>query len=89
MRKKINQTLVEDNQKKRKHHTATKDIRWERLDNTAHLFPAIAGERMTNVYRFSLTLKDIIEPELLQQALDIVLPKFDGFNLRIRTGVFW
>lgn len=91
MRKKGNQTLLEDNQKKnrKKYHIPAKDIRWERLDNTAHLFPAIAGENRSNVYRVSITLTDFIEPDLLQQALDIVLPKFDGFNLRMRVGVFW
>jgi NRPS condensation-like uncharacterized protein len=26
---------------------------------------------------------------LLQEALDIVLPKFDGMNLRLRQGIFW
>ena len=66
-----------------------KEIRWDKLDNTAHLFPVIAGERMSNVYRISITLTELIDPELLQQALDIVLPKFDGFNLRLRRGVFW
>ena len=71
---------------KRKH---SRDIRWDKLDNTAHLFPVIAGERMSNVYRISVTLKELVDPELLQQALDIVLPKFDGFNLRLRRGVFW
>ena len=67
----------------------SKEIRWDKLDNTAHLFPVIAGERMSNVYRISVTLKEPVDPELLQQALDIVLPKFDGFNLRLRRGVFW
>ena len=66
-----------------------KEIRWERLDNTAHLFPVIAGENMSNVYRISVTLSELVEPELLQAALDIVLPKFDGFNLRLRQGIFW
>lgn len=66
-----------------------KNIRWDKLDNTAHLFPVIAGESMTNVYRISAVLKEDINPELLQQALDIVLPKFDVFNVRLRTGVFW
>lgn len=91
MRKKTNQIVQEDNEKKivKKQSVFQKDIRWERLDNTAHLFPAIAGENMSNVYRFSVTLTDMIEPELLQQALDIVLPKFDGFNVRMRSGVFW
>lgn len=64
-------------------------IRWEKLDNTANVFPVTAGESMTNVYRISVTLREQIQPEILQEALDIVLPKMDGFNLRLRTGVFW
>lgn len=66
-----------------------RDIRWEKLDNTAHLFPVIANEQMSNVYRVSVTLNELIDPALLQKALDILLPKFDGFNLRQRSGVFW
>ena len=40
MRKKTNQIVQEDNQKKtvKKQSIFQKDIRWERLDNTAHLF---------------------------------------------------
>ncbi|MDE7476456.1 MAG: hypothetical protein K2M91_00660, partial [Lachnospiraceae bacterium] len=72
-----------------KEASTTREIRWDKLDNTAHLFPVIAGESMSNVYRISVTLTELINPELLQQALDIVLPKFDGFNLRLRQGVFW
>ena len=64
-------------------------IRWDKLDNTANLFPCIAGESMTNVYRISVTLTENVNQEKLQEALDIVLPKFDGFNVRLRTGVFW
>ena len=64
------------------------DIRWDKLDNTAHLFPVIAGEAMSNVYRISVTLGEQIQGEILQKALDVVLPKFDGFNLRLRQGVF-
>lgn len=98
MKKKEKQTRTEelpektegrDNEKEHKKENAYKDIRWDKLDNTAHLFPVIAGESMSNVYRISVTLKEMIQPELLQQALDIVLPKFDGFNLRLRQGVFW
>ena len=70
-------------------YSSRRYIRWQKLDNTAILFPAIAGESMTNVYRISVTLKEEINPEVLQQALDIILPKFDGFNVRLRSGVFW
>jgi NRPS condensation-like uncharacterized protein len=62
---------------------------WEKLDNTANLFPVIAGEHMTNTYRISCELNEMIDPNLLQQALDRVLPRFPGFNLRLHTGFFW
>lgn len=91
MRKKTVSREETPNEEKpaKKKKNPQRDIRWERLDNTAHLFPAIAGENMSNVYRISVTLSEPVEPELLQQALGIVLPKFDGFNLRLRKGVFW
>lgn len=64
-------------------------IRWEKLDNTALLFPVTAGENVSNVYRISVILKDNIQPDVLQGALDIVLPKFPGFDMRMRKGFFW
>ena len=67
----------------------SQEIRWDKLDNTANLFPVIAGESMSNVYRISVTLTELVDPGLLQEALDIVLPKFDGFNLRLQKGIFW
>lgn len=90
MRKKVTpEGITPETDRKKKKKSAQKDIRWEHLDNTAHLFPAIAGENMSNVYRICVTLTELVEPDLLQQALDMVLPKFDGFNLRMRKGVFW
>ncbi len=77
--------LRKEDAKYRKTHM----IRWDKLDNTAHLFPVIAGESMTNVYRISVTLKEEIQKEILQDALDMMLPKFDGFNVRLRQGIFW
>lgn len=66
-----------------------KTIKWDKLDNTAHVFPVIAGETMSNVYRISVVLKENIQEDYLQQALNDVLPRFSGFNLRLRRGVFW
>ena len=79
----------EKEQKKENTYFSERDIKWDKLDNTANLFPVIAGESMTNVYRISVVLKEQVNPEKLQEALDIILPKFDGFNLRLRQGVFW
>ena len=71
--------------KKRRNHT----IEWEKLDNTANLFPAIATQNMTNVYRISVTLKEEIQGAVLQLALDKVLERFDTFRVRMRKGIFW
>lgn len=65
------------------------EIKWDKLDNTAHIFPVIAGESMSNVYRISVTLKERIKPGYLQEALDRVLPWFEVFRVRLRKGIFW
>ena len=84
--KKLSSRMAQEKKDKRSKH---RHIRWDKLDNTANLFPSIAGESMTNVYRISVTLTEDVDPELLQKALDIVLPKFELFNVRLRTGIFW
>ncbi len=66
-----------------------KEIKWDKLDNTAHLFPVIAGIGVSNVYRLSMVLKEEIKKDLLQQALDETLPLFPVFNTRLRQGMFW
>lgn len=70
-------------------HDRNTEISWEKLDNSALMYPIITGEDMTNVYRMTATLKEEINPELLQRALDTVLPKFPGFNSRLRQGMHW
>ncbi len=76
-------------EKTKKNPQKRREIRWEKLDNTAHLFPVIAGESMTNTYRIAAELTEDIDKDTLQRALDRVLPRFDLFNVRMRAGVFW
>lgn len=63
--------------------------RWRKLDNTAKLFPVIANENLSNVFRISATLKEDVVPGILQRALEEVLPQFEGFSVKLRTGFFW
>lgn len=85
-RKKTGFHEKDDGMKKR---TGKKEVNWQKLDNTANLFPVIANETMTNVYRISLTLSEKVDGNLLQEALLRVLPWFDTMNVRMRTGMFW
>lgn len=64
-------------------------LAWDKLDNTANLFPVIATEDMTNVYRISVTLTEEVDRVLLQEALNRILPQFSVFRMRLRMGVFW
>ncbi|MGN0169271.1 MAG: hypothetical protein ACI39H_00735 [Lachnospiraceae bacterium] len=66
-----------------------KYLHWQKLDNSAHVFPVIAGEKMTNTYRICAELKDDVDGAVLQKALDAILPKFPLFNVRLRRGFFW
>lgn len=63
--------------------------RWRRLDNTAKIFPVIASENLSNVFRISATLKEEVDPGTLQQALEEILPQFEGFSVKLRRGFFW
>ena len=62
---------------------------WMPLDNAALIFPAIRRKNWNNVFRESVTLKEDIDPALLQQAVDELMPRFPSFYLRLRRGVFW
>ena len=58
-------TIDNKKQKRKREKKAYREIRWDRLDNTAHLFPVIAGENMSNVYRISVTLTELVQPDIL------------------------
>lgn len=63
--------------------------RWRRLDNTAKIFPVIASENLSNVFRISAVLKEEVDPGTLQRALEEILPQFESFSVRLRRGFFW
>lgn len=66
-----------------------KEMKWQKLDNTAKIFPVIASENLTNVYRISVILKEDVRPEILEEALLEILPWFQTFDVRLRRGFFW
>ena len=59
------------------------NLKWDKLDNTAQIFPVIAREGMSNVYRVAVILKEDIDETTLQIALERVLPHFDVFRMCI------
>lgn len=46
------------------------------VDNSALLYLALMRKRHTNVYRFSMTMKETVDPDILQQAMERVYRRF-------------
>lgn len=62
---------------------------WYKLDLSANVYPTLQRKNFSNIYRLSITLKENIQPELLQQAVDLTLPRFPTFKVALRRGFFW
>ena len=65
-----------------------KDV-WYKLDLSAIVYPTLQRRDFSSVYRLSVVLKEEIKPEVLQQALDMTLPRFPTYKAAIRKGLFW
>lgn len=65
------------------------DAAWYRLDNVGKFYSSQAGSAAQTVFRFSATLSDPVDPDALQKALDRAVDRHPGFNVRLRSGMFW
>ena len=62
---------------------------WRRLDNSAKIFPMSSGKKYSTVFRFSVVLKEKINPEILKKAVILSLDKYNSFKVRMKSGFFW
>ncbi len=62
---------------------------WYKLDLSAIVYPTLQRKDFSSVYRLSVLLKEPVKPEILQQAVDIALPRFPTYKTAIRKGLFW
>lgn len=78
--------------KKKWHTSERKEITkkdWYKLDLSAIVFPTLQRRDFSAVYRLSLLLKEEIQPDILQKAIDMALPRFPTYKVAMRKGVFW
>lgn len=62
---------------------------WFRLDNAAKIFPGQNTDSWSNIFRVSVRLKEDVDKDVLQLALENTLKRIPSFNVRIRRGFFW
>ena len=67
----------------------SKSVEWNKLDNASKYFPATANELDTKVFRLSCELYEMIDPNILQKALNKTIESFPFFKSILRRGVFW
>ena len=63
--------------------------KWYRLDNAAKIYPVIMRSRHGGYFRVAALLRDPVDPDALQIALEDTLKRFPFFAVRLRRGLFW
>ncbi|MDD3191665.1 MAG: hypothetical protein PHP41_02805 [Bacilli bacterium] len=63
--------------------------KWYRLDNAAKVFPSVSNRKRSNVFRLAFEMKELVDPLLLQKAVDITINRFPMLDVRLRKGFFW
>lgn len=64
-------------------------LNWLRLDNVGKIFPSTSSKRDTGVFRISCEIDELVQPALLQEALNKTLEQFPHFLYIMRSGFFW
>ncbi len=62
---------------------------WYKIDNAGKIFPAVSKDDRSNVFRLSFYLDEIVEPVILEEAVNKVLPRFETFAVQLKNGLFW
>ena len=62
---------------------------WYKLDLSAIVYPTLQRRDFSSVYRLSLLLKEDIDPDILQKAVDMTMPRFPTYKAAMRRGLFW
>ena len=59
------------------------------LDNAANIYPASMSKHYSSLYRVSVTLKEAVDADILQTALNHVSERIPTFRCTLARGMFW
>lgn len=62
---------------------------WVRLDNASNIFLAARSAADPKVFRLGAELDHRVDPDLLQEAVDLTYDRYPLFHAVLRRGVFW
>ena len=62
---------------------------WFKIDNAGNIYPSIKEENWSFVFRVSAVLKDKVNPDIMQRAIEDIAPRFPTFFVSVKNGFFW
>jgi NRPS condensation-like uncharacterized protein len=62
---------------------------WFKIDNAGKVFPSISSIERSNTFRLSASLYQPVDPKILEQAVNMMLPRFESFAIQMKNGIFW
>lgn len=68
--------------------TKDKLEKWYRLDASADLYPMSLSRITQSNYRVAVNIKDLVDPEILLDALKLAYKRFPSFKVHLRKGLF-
>lgn len=62
---------------------------WMKLDNAAIIYPTTLTKDYAVMFRETVKFSDDIDKEILDKALENVMPRFPSFSYKLSEGFFW
>lgn len=62
---------------------------WMELDNAALIFPSSDTADFSNMFRVSALLTEKVDPVILQEAVNLIVPRFPSLTSSMKKGLFW
>lgn len=63
--------------------------KWYKLDNVGKFYASTNYNKVPKVFRYSAILKDNIDEDILQEALNKTIEVYPNFNVNLKRGLFW
>ena len=67
----------------------SKKTKWRKLDDQAKIYSLSENINDTSIFRLSVVLTEIINPNILEIAIEKVLEKYKAYKVKMEGGFFW
>ena len=62
---------------------------WLKLDNASTIYPSTLSRKFAAMFRLTITLKDNVDVDVLNTALNNIIDRFPTFKYKLKKGLFW